>query len=163
MATGQVTLAHALMSTETPDPFSILDIRVYYEDTDTGGVVFYANYLKFFERGRTEWLRRLGVNQTELAQQEKRMFVVKQAEVQYRKPARLDDLIRVHSAITRVSGASVDFLQSAYLDQDLLCESTIQICCVNTDTLRPSAIPPALRTLLEKVQTPSCKLPANSR
>ena len=94
------------MSTETPEPLSTLDIRVYYEDTDTAGVVFYANYLKFFERARTEWLRRLGVNQSELARRDHRMFVVKGADIQYRKPARLDDLVTVRSQIVRLGRAS---------------------------------------------------------
>lgn len=141
-----------LMSPETPESLSTLDIRVYYEDTDTAGVVFYANYLKFFERGRTEWLRRLGVNQSELASRERRMFVVKEADIRYRKPARLDDLVTVHSSITRLGRASIDFQQSAQLGGELLCESTIQICCVDTETFRPAALPQELRTLLEKVQ-----------
>jgi acyl-CoA thioester hydrolase len=141
------------MSTETPDSPSTLDIRVYYEDTDTAGVVFYANYLKFFERGRTEWLRRLGVNQSELAKREHRMFVVKGADIQYYKPARLDDLITIRSDITRLGRASVDFNQWAKLGGELLCESSIQICCVDTLTFRPAALPQEVRTLLEKVQS----------
>lgn len=141
------------MSTETPDSPSTLDIRVYYEDTDTAGVVFYANYLKFFERGRTEWLRRLGVNQSELAKREHRMFVVKGADIQYYKPARLDDLITIRSDITRLGRASVDFKQWAELGGELLCESSIQICCVDSLTFRPAALPQEVRTLLEKVQS----------
>lgn len=141
------------MSTETPDSPSTLDIRVYYEDTDTAGVVFYANYLKFFERGRTEWLRRLGVNQSELTKREHRMFVVKGADIQYYKPARLDDLITIRSGITRLGRASVDFKQRAELGGELLCESSIQICCVDTLTFRPAALPQEIRTLLEKVQS----------
>src|SRR3546814_1776714 len=108
------------MPLDTFDPASTLDIRVYYEDTDTGGVVFYANYLKFFERGRTEWLRRLGVNQSELAQREHRMFVVKQVEIQYRKPAKLDDLLTLRSTITHVGRASVSFKQFAEKQGELL-------------------------------------------
>lgn len=77
-----------------------LSIRVYYEDTDTGGVVYYANYLKFFERGRTEWLRALGMDQHTLATQEQMMFVVKHADIAYRQPARLDDRILVRTAVT---------------------------------------------------------------
>ncbi len=136
----------------TQEQLSTLAIRVYYEDTDAGGVVFYGNYLKFFERGRTEWLRRLGVNQSELAAREQRMFVVKTVEIQYRKPARLDDLLTVHSKITRLGHASIDFQQSATCGGELLCESTIKVCSVNTSTLRPAALPRELRTLLEKVQ-----------
>ncbi len=140
------------MTTDTSSPRSRLDIRVYYEDTDAGGVVFYANYLKFFERGRTEWLRRLGVDQSRLAVDEHCMFVVKNVEIQYRKPARLDDLLSVHSRITRLGKASIHFSQQAEVGGQLLCDSTIQVCCVDTRTLRPTALPETLRTLLEKVQ-----------
>jgi len=140
------------MSSETPDALSTLDIRVYYEDTDAAGVVFYANYLKFFERGRTEWLRRLGVNQSELATDHQRMFVVKSAETQYIKPARFDDLLTIHSRITRLGRASIHFAQVAVLQDQILCEGSIEICCVDTRTFRPAGLPPFLRTLLQKVQ-----------
>ncbi|MGB3290045.1 MAG: tol-pal system-associated acyl-CoA thioesterase [Burkholderiaceae bacterium] len=140
------------MSIETPDSFSHLDIRVYYEDTDAGGVMYYANYLKFFERGRTEWLRRLGVDQSRMAEQEKRIFVVKNVEIQYCKPARLDDLLAIRSMITRVGPASVNFSQSALRGTELLCESAIQVCCVDAESFRPTAFPKQFRTLLEKAK-----------
>lgn len=131
---------------------STLAVRVYYEDTDAGGVVFYANYLKFFERGRTEWLRTLGVDQSDLALRERRIFVVKQLDTRYIKPARLDDLLTIHSEITRLGRASIDFFQYATLDGQRLCEGNIQICCVDAETLRPAALPHELKSLLEKVQ-----------
>lgn len=131
---------------------STLAVRVYYEDTDAGGVVFYANYLKFFERGRTEWLRNLGIDQSELARTTRRIFVVKQLDTRYLKPARLDDLLVIDSQITRVGRASIDFFQCATLDGARLCEGNIQICCVDADTLRPAALPDELKSLLEKVQ-----------
>lgn len=131
---------------------SELDIRVYYEDTDTGGVVYYANYLKFFERGRTEWLRRLGVDQSDMARREHKVFVVKSVQIQYRRPARLDDLLRVRSVITRVGPASINFEQTALCDGELLCESAIQVCCVDQRTFRPAPFNRELRVLLEKVQ-----------
>lgn len=140
------------MPTETSRQDSQLDIRVYYEDTDAGGIVYYANYLKFFERARTEWLRRLNVNQSELAKTAQRVFVVKQVEIQYSKPARLDDLLRIHSRITHLGAASIDFHQEAWLNQELLCSSTIQVVCVDVNTLRPAKLDLNLRTLLEKVQ-----------
>jgi len=140
------------MPADTPGSFSTLDIRVYYEDTDAAGVVFYANYLKFFERGRTEWLRRLGINQSDLAANEQRIFVVKNVEIQYRKPARFDDLLSIHSRITRVGRASIDFHQVARAHGQVLCESTVQVCCVDMHSLRPAGLPSSLRTLLEKVQ-----------
>ena len=108
------------MPAQAPQPLSRLNIRVYYEDTDAGGVVYYANYLKFFERGRTEWLRRLGVDQSTLAAREHRIFVVKKVEIQYRKPAKLDDLLAIHSKITRIGPASINFEQQALRDGELL-------------------------------------------
>lgn len=140
------------MRIETPDKFSTLEIRVYYEDTDAGGVVFYANYLKFLERARTEWLRELGMGQHELARRQHRAFIVKGVEIQYRKPARLDDLLTVRSKVVRLGPASITFEQFIDRERELLCESTIQVCCVDLDTFRPAALPRELRTLLEKVQ-----------
>lgn len=134
------------------DPLSRMDIRVYYEDTDAAGVVFYANYLKFFERARTEWMRRLGVTNSELASRDQRIFVVKQVEIQYRKPARLDDMIAIHSKVTRIGRASISFKQVAMRDDEILCESTIQVCGVDTTTFRPAEMPDHFRTLLEKAQ-----------
>src|SRR5699024_2900175 len=93
-------------------PFQ-MDIRVYYEDTDTGGVVYYANYLKFFERARTEWLRSLGLNQIKLANEENILFVVKCADISYSKPARLDDLINIHTTINEIRASSIMFEQKA--------------------------------------------------
>lgn len=140
------------MLDETPEPFSRHDIRVYYEDTDAGGVMYYANYLKFFERGRTEWLRRLGVNQSDLATNGRRLFVVKHVEIQYRKPARLDDLLSIHSSISRLGHASIFFRQSAMRDGELLCQSDIQVVCIDADTFRPAAFTDELKTLLEKAR-----------
>ena len=140
------------MPSETPDKFSTFQIRVYYEDTDAGGVVFYANYLKFLERARTEWLRELGVGQHELAQRERRGFVVKGLEIQYRRPARLDDLLIIRSRVVRLGPASITFEQFIDRERELLCASTIQVCCLDLDTFRPVALPIELRTLLEKVQ-----------
>lgn len=140
------------MAPDTPSvPFQF-NIRVYYEDTDAGGVVYYANYLRFFERARTEWLRRLGVSQSELAVQEQRLFVVKKVEIQYRKPAILDDLLTLHSTITRVGRASLTFQQYARRGDELLCESVIEVCCVDARTLRPTPFTAELKTLLEKAR-----------
>ena len=131
---------------------STLYIRVYYEDTDAGGIVFYANYLKFFERARTEWLRSLGINQSDMAAATGQIFVVKDVEIQYRKPAGLDDLLCIHSAITHIGAASVTFHQRATLSEELLCESTIQVVCVDAITRRPAKFNHDLRLSLEKAQ-----------
>src|SRR5690606_3881529 len=103
-----------------------------------GGVMYYANYLKFFERARTEWLRRLGVNQSEYAVQEQRLFVVKKVEIQYRKPAVLDDLLNLYSTITRIGPASLTFHQVAKRDEHVLCDSTIIVGCINANSFRPA-------------------------
>ena len=122
-------------------------IRVYYEDTDTGGIVFYANYLKFFERARTEWLRASGVGQQTLAQAHRKMFVVMSTAVDYHAPARLDDALKLTVEVERLGRASVQFFQQAWRINDaegepqLLCTGRIRVGCVDTQTLRPSAIP----------------------
>lgn len=120
-------------------------VRVYYEDTDTGGIVFYANYLKFFERARTEWLRAAGIGQQALAEQERRMFVVKSTAVDYHAPAKLDDRLEITVVVQKLGRASVNFHQEAWLaDTDpprLLCSGSIRVGCVDTLTLRPGTIP----------------------
>jgi len=135
--------------TDSPSRTSTLDVRVYYEDTDAGGVVFYANHLKFMERGRTEWLRRLGVDQSDLAAREQRLFVVAKLDIAYRKPARLDDLLTIHSRVTRLGRASIHFAQQATRGGELLAEGNIQVCCVDSKNLRPASLPDSLRTKLE--------------
>ncbi|MFT0534311.1 tol-pal system-associated acyl-CoA thioesterase [Castellaniella hirudinis] len=138
------------MITKTPNPSGALAIRVYYEDTDTGGVVYYANYLKFFERGRTEWLRALGVDQRELAAQEQMMFVVRHADIAYRQAARLDDVIHIHTSISRLRASTLDFHQQAWREDELLAAATVQICTVHARTFKPIRLSPALRDLLNK-------------
>ncbi|ADP14103.1 tol-pal system-associated acyl-CoA thioesterase [Achromobacter xylosoxidans A8] len=131
---------------------SVLQVRVYYEDTDAGGVVFYANYLKFLERARTEWLRNLGVNQSNLAVSEQRLFVVRSLDMSYRKPARLDDLLTIRSRVTRLGRASIHFAQRAERDGELLAEGNIQVCCVDAIHMRPAELPADVRAKLEFIQ-----------
>lgn len=133
-------------------PSTVLPIRVYYEDTDTGGVVYYANYLKFFERGRTEWLRSLGVDQRALAAREAIMFVVKQAEVEYQRPAYLDDQIEISTQVTELGAASISFEQSARRDGMQLANGHILICVVHAQTFKPIRLPLSLKTLLEEAR-----------
>ena len=121
-----------------------LAVRVYYEDTDAGGVVFYANYLKFMERGRTEWLRALGVSQQSLALKERRGFVVSRLDMQYKSPARLDDLLEITSQVTRLGRASLHFTQFVNRNGELLGSGNIEIGCIDVDSLKPAAIPPNL-------------------
>jgi len=143
-----MTCADETIAAGLPRP-PALNIRVYYEDTDAGGVVFYANYLKYMERARTEWLRDLGVNQSELARTARRQFVVYKLDVAYRKPALLDDLLTVHSRIARLGVASIHFAQRVERGAELLAEGNVQICCVDVDTLRSAAIPESLRMTLQ--------------
>lgn len=123
-------------------------LRVYYEDTDAGGIVFYANYLKFFERARTEWLRAAGVGQQQLSSETRCMFVVKSASIDYHAPARLDDRLEISVRIQKLGRASVLFTQEAWRmnDQDpvRLCTGSIRVGCVDTNSLRPAEIPVAV-------------------
>jgi len=120
-------------------------IRVYYEDTDTGGIVFYANYLKFFERARTEWLRAAGISQQALARTHAVMFVVRSTALDYHAPARLDDELMVSVVVERLGRASVQFFQEAWrvtpAGRQILSAGRIKVGCVDTNTLRPGAIP----------------------
>jgi len=122
-------------------PTSTLQCRVYYEDTDAGGVVYYANYAKYLERGRTEWLRALGLQHTQLAAASQRVFVVTRLSLQYRKPARLDDMLTVHTRIAHLGRASLDFAQSVQCGGELLCDAVVQVACVHAQTFRPAALP----------------------
>jgi acyl-CoA thioester hydrolase len=114
---------------------------VYWEDTDAGGVVFYANYLKFFERARTEWLRQHGIGQQALKDESGAMFVVTDTHVSYKRPARLDDLLDVTVAVTESGRASFTLCQQAWCQGALLAEGRIRIGCVDATTLRPRRIP----------------------
>ncbi len=127
-------------------------VRVYWEDTDAGGIVFYANYLKFFERARTEWLRRLGIEQQALRQSTGGLFVVSQTDVRYLKPARLDDLLRVSAGLIKTGRSTLVIAQQARLEpcSSLLAEATIRIGWVDAASLKPGRIPPpVLRQLSE--------------
>ncbi|MFN3415870.1 MAG: tol-pal system-associated acyl-CoA thioesterase [Caldimonas sp.] len=124
-------------------------VRVYWEDTDAGGVVFYANYLKFFERARTEWLRARGYSQEAMRRETGVMFVVTHTAVRYLQPARLDDLLEVSVAVSSVKAASMVIWQQALRHGTLLAEGEIRIGCVDAQTLRPQRIPKELLQELE--------------
>lgn len=126
-------------------------VRVYWEDTDAGGVVFYANYLKFFERARTEWLRALGVEQGALREESGAMFVVADVQLRYLASARLDDQLRVTVLVREQGGASLVLAQEAWRDEVLLCEGVIRVGCVSADDLRPRRMPLTVRKALQSV------------
>ncbi|WP_233882681.1 tol-pal system-associated acyl-CoA thioesterase [Paraburkholderia flagellata] len=125
-------------------------VRVYYEDTDAGGIVFYANYLKFFERARTEWLRACGVDQRRLAEETGVLFVVRSTALDYRSPARLDDVVTTVSRVEKLGRASVDFLQEAWRDDTLLATGTIRVACVDSTAMRPAPIPAPVHEALQR-------------
>lgn len=116
-------------------------VRVYYEDTDAGGIVYYANYLKFFERARTEWLRALGVHQQDLIDRDGAAFVVRSATIDYHAPARLDDELTLALSIEKLGRASVQFVQKAYCGERLLAVASVKVGCVDIATVRPRSLP----------------------
>lgn len=143
---------------QKPNAFAI-PVRIYYEDTDAAGVVYYANYLKFFERCRTEWMRWVGHDQSDLARDERIAFVVKSVSCEYLKPARLDDALSVGLEVEKLGRAQVVFRQHVRRESgaapgswEELVTGTIQIVCVNVDKMKTTAIPDFLRTKLEALQ-----------
>jgi acyl-CoA thioester hydrolase len=129
-----------------------LPVRIYWEDTDAGGIVFYANYLKFFERARTEWLRSLGIGQRELRETTGGMFVVSETSLRYLRPARLDDELLVTAQLQEAGRASLQILQQALLQPEgaVLAEGSIRIGWVEADTLRPARIPTMILEALKR-------------
>ena len=128
-------------------------IRIYWEDTDAGGIVFYANYLKFFERARTEWLRSVGVEQQSLKDESGGMFVVSETQLKYFSPARLDDLLEVSAQTTESGRASLVLTQQAWLTVEgqhkLLAEGKIRIGWVDSQTMKPGRIPAKILEALQ--------------
>ena len=124
-------------------------VRIYWEDTDAGGIVFYANYLKFFERARTEWLRSLGIGQQALREATGGIFVVSEAALKYHRPARLDDELVVTAQLTEAGRASITIVQQALAKNEtlpaggalILCEGTLRIGWVDAATLKPARLP----------------------
>ena len=128
-----------------PQPF-LWPVRVYYEDTDAGGVVYYANYLKFIERARTEWLRAEGYEQTDLAQRYGVVFVVRSAAIDYLKPARFNDTLHVTVELIKVGAGHIDLLQRVMREDELIAKAAVKVACVGLRTLRPVRIPQCLAT-----------------
>ncbi len=132
-----------MTSSASAKPFE-WPVRVYYEDTDAQGVVYYANYFRFTERARTEWLRALGVDQERLLNEDRRMFVVVNASADFISPARFNDQLIVTASLARLSRAAFDIEQNIYRDSTagpLLLTSTIRAAYLDADTLKPKRIP----------------------
>lgn len=130
-------------------PEFVWPVRVYYEDTDSGGVVYYANYLKFMERARTEWLRALGFEQTALAAEHGVMFVVRRAALEYLQPARFNDELSVTSVVKRLGSCRIVFAQRIRRDA-LLVTGETEVACVSVASFKPVKIPDTLINTLEK-------------
>jgi tol-pal system-associated acyl-CoA thioesterase len=127
----------------------ILPVRVYYEDTDAGGIVYYVNYLKFMERARTEWLRSLGFDQSLLSV----IFVVRDVQVSYQSPARLDDQLEVGVQVIARQGARMVFSQQIRRDDVVLCQARVEVACVGRENLRPCRLPETLLQRLPQLET----------
>jgi acyl-CoA thioester hydrolase len=128
-------------------------VRVYYEDTDTGGVVYYASYLKFFERARTEWLRAAGFGQQSLATEQGLQFVVARIECDYLRPARLDDVIELDVRVVKAGRVSVVFEQTARRGTDVLATALVRAGCVDTRTLAPKPMPPSMLAAMKTMMS----------
>ena len=126
-------------------------VRVYYEDTDSGGVVYYANYLKFMERARTEFLRSFGFEQDQLIKEQGIIFVVHSLSVQYKKPAVFNDQLVIKTKISQCARASFDFSHSVIrdLDNTVLCLAEVKVACLKAGDFTPTAIP---ETMLSKIK-----------
>lgn len=129
----------------SPQPF-FWPVRVYYEDTDSGGVVYYANYLRFLERARTEWLRAAGFEQDELAARHRVVFVVRSVKIAYLKPSLFNDTLQVSVELVKVGASQILVAQRVMRGPEELATAEVQLACVNATTFRPIRIPKAIMT-----------------
>lgn len=127
-------------------------VRVYYEDTDSGGVVYYANYLRFMERARTEYLRHFGFEQDQLIADEGVIFAVRSIEVDYRRPARFNELLEVSACVLQRGGASITFHQEIRRNGDVLCSGKVKIASLEAGTMRPVPIPRKIVSAMETIE-----------
>jgi tol-pal system-associated acyl-CoA thioesterase len=126
-------------------------LRVYYEDTDAGGVVYHSQYLNFMERARTEWLRQLGFMQSDLKESLNVIFVVHSMQIQFKKSARLDDLLLVNTQVLVIGHGSFTCKQTILKDAQVLIEAQVKIACVNALTFKPQGIPAPIKLSMESV------------
>ena len=137
------------MSAARAQPFA-WPVRVYYEDTDAGGVVYYANHLSFMERARTEWLRAQGFEQPQMAAEHGVLFVVRAVNIEYLRPSRFNDSLQVTVEVVNVGGSRIRFLQRVLRDDEDIARATVDVVCVDTGSFRPVRLPPAMRTTIGK-------------
>ena len=124
-------------------------IRIYYEDTDAGGIVYYANYLKYAERARTEFLRHLGINQEDMLKKEGKGFVVRDCNSSSKSPAKLDDALDITCKVTEIKGVSLKMEQKLYRGENILCEIVITLVFLSLENMRPSKISSEIISLLQ--------------
>lgn len=126
-------------------------VRVYYEDTDSGGVVYHSNYLNFMERARTEWLRELGFEQTYLKDILHVIFVVHSMTIAFKRPAKFNDLLTITSALEKIGHSSLVFIQTVSVDGQLLVQAQVKLACVSALTFKPAIIPKTVILTMESV------------
>jgi len=128
-----------------------LPVSIYFEDTDSGGMVYHANYLKFMERARTEWLRSLGINQHHLKYREHIMFVVHRIDIEYKLPAHFNDALVVKSELLEIGSSKIEFRQMIYRDEEMLIDAHVDIACIDSEKFKPVRIPSTVKQTMESL------------
>jgi acyl-CoA thioester hydrolase len=126
-------------------------VRIYFEDTDSGGVVYHSNYLKFMERARTEWLRSVGIDQHHLKYHAHIMFVVHRIDIQYKLPARFNDDLVVKSELLEIGSSKIEFRQMIYRDEEMLIDADVDIACIDSEKFKPVRIPSTVKQTMESL------------
>ena len=126
-------------------------VRIYFEDTDSGGVVYHSNYLKFMERARTEWLRSVGIDQHHLKYHAHIMFVVHRIDIQYKFPARFNDDLIVKSELKNIGSSKIEFRQMIYRDEEMLIDANVDIACIDSEKFKPVRIPSTVKQTMESL------------
>ena len=126
-------------------------VRIYFEDTDSGGVVYHSNYLKFMERARTEWLRNVGIDQRHLKHKAHIMFVVHRIDIQYKLPARFNDDLIVKSELIDIGSSKIEFRQMIYREDELLIDASVDIACIDSEKFKPVRIPSTVKETMESL------------
>ena len=124
-------------------------VRIYFEDTDSGGVVYHSNYLKFMERARTEWLRSLELNQADLKKKDKIMFVVANVNIDYKKAARFNDELDIETSLDNIGASKVDLTQNIMKNSELYTSAKVRIACIDSETFKPQRIPKLIKQQME--------------
>jgi len=125
------------------------NVRVYFEDTDSGGVVYHSNYLKFMERARTEWLRSLNLNQADLKKKDKIMFVVTKVNIDYKKAAQFNDALDIETSVDNIGASKVDLTQNIMKNSELYTSAKVSIACIHSETFKPQRIPKLIKQQME--------------